>query len=397
MERVVVTGIGVFAPGGVGRDAFWRAAVEGVRPRAVVTRFATDDLPHRHCAPLPADALDGVPESVRFRYERHAQYAWLAGQQAWCDAELDGASRERMGVAMGTAHGPIAWVEDHLLSLEAPWVDAISAYASPRLSLNTAASVVALSLGLGGPQTGVTTACAAGLSAVQVACDHLRQGRADVMFAGGSEAAITKVCFSAYGKIGAMTDGVYRPFDVGRDGFLMGEGAVVLVLERWDHARQRGARWLAEVLGAGAACDGNHQTRMSDEGRGYHLAMRQALAGASGPPDLINAHGSGTALNDLAEAAAIRRLFRAEVPVVQSTKALTGHMMGAAGAAEAALSVLQIHHGLELPTWGCRTVDPGCDVPVRTERCIERPIERVLCNAAGFGGPVASVLFAAPL
>lgn len=410
-RRVAITGLGVVAPSGTCVRAVWQGALAGHRPFRAVDQFPTEGLANRVVAAVAPGWEDGLPTTVRFRYDRHAWFALAAAQEALADAGLPLGQLDptRIGVAMGTAHGPVAAMEAQWLSLSgadrADWTEQMGAYVMPQASLNTACAAIAILHGLQGPSVGIATACAAGTSALGEAAGAIRLGRADVMLAGGAEAAITPALFHGYAKIGAMSrrnadpEGALRPFDRDRDGFVMGEGAAVLLLEELAHARARGARIYAMLAGYGAASDSFHLTNMHPEGRGVQAALRGALRDARlGPDDvdLINAHGSSTRVNDLTEAKALRAVFGARRCPVQSTKSLTGHLMGGAGAIEALLTVLQIHHGVALPTANCADPDPACDVDVLTGDPRPMRIRAALSSSSGFGGPNATVVLQAP-
>jgi 3-oxoacyl-[acyl-carrier-protein] synthase II len=275
----------------------------------------------------------------------------------------------------------------------------------PKMLSNMAAGQLAIDLGVRGPNLTVNTACAAGASALGVARDLLRSGSADVVLAGGVEAGITPLSAAAFAQMGALSrrndETASRPFDVGRDGFVMGEGAAVLVLERAEDAVARNATVLARLAGYGASADAHHQTAPPPDGGGAALAMRRALddAGVS-PADVshINAHGTSTPLNDVAEARAIRSVFgsAADGVAVSSTKGVTGHLLGAAGAVEAAFSVLAIRDGVVPPTANLEQLDPEIDLDVVAGDSRDREVRSVLSNSFGFGGQNAALLFVAP-
>ena len=409
-RRVAVTGLGVVAPSGDDVNAVWSAALAGHRPFRALDQFPTDGLTNRVVAAVPADWEARLPSSVRFRYDRHAWFALAAASEALADSGLELSRLEptRIGIAMGTAHGPIAVLEEHFRSLaDVPvtdWTDRLSAYLMPQVSLNTACAIVAIQHNLQGPSIGVATACTAGASAIGEAADAIRLGRADAMVAGAAEAAITRTAYYGYAKIGAMSErnhdpkGALRPFDVDRDGFVMGEGAAVLLLEEFEHARARGARIYAMLTGYGAASDSYHLTNMHPEGRGVQAALRGALRDAGLAPedvDLVNAHGSGTRVNDSIESRALRHVLGARRPMVQSTKPYTGHLMGAAGSVEALFTVLQIHRRIVLPTLNCDAQDPECDVDLLTGSPREQHVRIALTSSAGFGGPHATLVLEA--
>ncbi len=406
-RHVAITGLGAVSPSGESVDAVWDAALAGVRPFTLLDHFPTEGLLNRVVARVRVGWEEKLSSSIRFRYDRHSWFALDAAEQALRDSGLDRdrVDPTRIGVAMGTAHGPIAVLEDQWSDLldvpAADWTEHMSAYLMPQISMNTACAIVAILHNLQGPSIGVATACAAGASALGEAADAIRLGRADVMVAGAAEAAITRTAYYGYAKIGAMSrrnhdpEGALRPFDVDREGFVMGEGAAVLLLEEYEHARARGARIYGMLTGYGAASDSHHLTNMHPDGRGVQAALRGALSDAGiGPEavDLVNAHGSSTRVNDLIESRALRQVMGAHRPMVQSTKSITGHLMGAAGSIEALLTVLQMYKGIVLPTVNCDEQDPECDVDLLLGAPREQRVRVALTSSAGFGGPDATVV-----
>ena len=407
-RQVAVTGLGVVSPSGFSVEEVWNNALAGVRPFHLLTQFPTEGLLNQVVADIPESWEKRLPSSVRFRYDRHAWFALDAASQALKDSglDMDRMDPTRAGVVMGTAHGPVAALEAQWLELAhlplTEWTEMMGAYLMPHSSLNTACAATAIIHNLQGPSIGIATACAAGASALGEAADAIRLGRAEVMVAGAAEAAITRTAFYGYAKIGAMSrrnhdpEGALRPFDRDRDGFVMGEGAAVFVLEELEHARARGAKIYAMLTGYGAASDSHHLTNMHPDGRGVQAGLRGALRDAgleTTDIDLVNAHGSSTRVNDLIESRALRAVMGAHRPLVQSTKSLTGHLMGAAGAIEALFTVLQIHRGVVLPTANCEHQDPECDVDVLTGDPREMRIRAALTSSAGFGGPDATIAF----
>jgi len=406
-RQVAITGLGVVSPSADDVPSLWEAALAGVRPLRIVDRFPTDGLPARIAGQVRDGWEECLASSIRFRYDRHAWFALDAANEALKDSgvDLDRMDRTRAGIVMGTAHGPLAALEDEWRELrdipESEWSESMSAYLMPQASLNTACAVVAIAHGLQGPSVGIATACAAGASALGEAEGAIRLGRADLMVAGGAEAAITRTAYHGYCKIGAMSErnhdpeGAPRPFDVHRDGFVMGEGSAVLILEELEHAKARGARIYAMLSGYGAASDSHHLTNMHPEGQGVQAGLRGALADAglaAEAVDLVNAHGSSTRVNDAVESRALRSVLGSHRPIVQSTKPYTGHLMGAAGTVEALFTVLQMHKRVMLPTVNCAEQDPECDVDVYTGDPVDRRIRVALTSSAGFGGPDATIL-----
>jgi len=378
-RRVAITGLGVIATCGVGKDAFWR----GLLGSAPVGARRVEDF--------DATPLFG-PKEVR-RVDRFAQFAVAAAEQAIEDAGgLDGltADPDRAGVLIGTGVGGLETMETQIIVHHEKGARRVSPFMVPMIMANAGAASVSMRYGFRGPCETTVTACAAGTHSVGNAARLIATGRCDVMVAGGSEAGLTPVGVAAFTNMTALSSsGVSKPFDVGRDGFVMAEGAGILVLEHWDRAVSRGARIYGEVAGAASSADAHHITAPSPGGTGAAVCMEQALLDAGLAPDdirHINAHGTSTPLNDAAEAEAIAKVFGTPGPVVTSTKGITGHMLGAAGAIEAIAAVLTMANRLIPPTAGLRELDPEIHLDVVAGE--PRPWEPgpVLSNSFGFGG-----------
>ncbi|MGH2738944.1 MAG: beta-ketoacyl-ACP synthase II [Actinomycetota bacterium] len=403
--RVVVTGIGPVTPVGIGLDPFWGSLVNGRSGVGKVEAFDASEFSSRIAAEVhdfrPDEHMD--PATVR-RMDRFAQFALAAARLAVDDAglELDSISRDRVGVVVGTGIGGVAAHEEQ----NRIFLERGPSRVSPRLVAmmipNMAAGQIAMHLGLTGPNDCTVTACAAGAHAIARAVDLIRERRADVCLAGGCEAAITPLTLAGFCAARALStrnddpEGASRPFDRGRDGFVLGEGAVILVLEGLDSATARGARVYAEVAGYGLSADAHHETAPEPEGAGATAAMNGALADAGLRPEAvgyINAHGTSTQLGDIAETRAIKRVFgnRGSAPAVSSTKSVTGHLVGAAGAAEAAATALALDRGVLPPTINYDEPDPECDLDYVPWEPREVRIEAALSNSFGFGGQNASI------
>lgn len=411
--RVVVTGMGVVSPAGWDLETFWSHLLELRVPIGRLQGFSTEGLRTRIAAQIRGLELEAFLDrrTVR-RYDRHALYAAIAGQQALeaSGLDLEREDRDRIGVIVGSAHGAIGAIQAQFETIASrngnPWADAMSPYAMPHASQNTAASALAIRHGLRGPNTCVFTACAAGAHAIGEAAEKIQIGKADVMLAGGADASITRYCIHGYSKIGAMSSHnedplrALRPFDRTRDGFVMGEGSAILVLEEEDHARRRGARIHGEIAGYGLANDATHLTNISEEGRGIRASMTAALRDAgvdAAQIDYVSTHGSGTIINDRCETRAIHAALGARATKIpcNSTKPLTGHMMGAAGAVETIITLLQMREGLLLPTVNLRHPDPDCDLDYVPDKPRRGRIRIALNNAVGFGGPDATLVLRA--
>jgi 3-oxoacyl-[acyl-carrier-protein] synthase II len=389
--EIVVTGRGVVSSIGEAPDEFFEALLakrsgiaDGV---GACTEFD------------PETAMSA--KDVR-RSDRYTHLAVAAAAQAAQEAGLpDQTEAERVGVLVGTGVGGLATLERECRNFFEGGERAVSPHFVPMMMPNAAAGVIAMRLGAHGPGFSVASACATGGHAIGEALRMITRGEADVVLAGGTEAALTGVCLAAFRRMGALSrEGVSRPFDARRDGFVMGEGAAVLVLERADHARARGATAYARILGYGASNDAFHITQPDAEGRGARQAMLATLADAGvAPGDVgyINAHGTGTPYNDKIETAAIKSVFNGggSPPPVSSTKSAIGHLLGAAGAVEALVCVEAVRRGVLPPTINYEEPDPECDLDYVPEGPREAPgLEVALSNSFGFGGQNACLAVA---
>ncbi len=403
--RVVVTGIGPVTPVGTGVDAFWAGLVEGRNGIGPIERFDPSNLPVK----LAGQVLDFVPtdwmETKEARHtDRFVHFAVAASQLAHEDAGKPDLDRERTGVVIATGVGGLEALLAAYDVLQKRGPGRVSPFMVPSLMANAAAGQVAMRFGVTGPNFCVVTACAAGAHAVGEGYRLIQQGLADVVLAGGSEGAILPLTVAAFAQMQALTrnpdpETASRPFDKDRDGFVLAEGACVLVLERADLAEARRARVYAEVAGYGASADAYHITQPEPTGTGAALALKRALAEAAEQPDAvgyINAHGTSTTLNDAAETAAIKAALGEDaahrVPV-SSTKSMTGHMTGAAGAVEAAAAALAVSDGTIPPTIHYRTPDPACDLDYVPNEARKADVRLALSNSFGFGGQNAVLAF----
>ncbi|WP_035799015.1 beta-ketoacyl-[acyl-carrier-protein] synthase family protein [Kitasatospora mediocidica] len=402
MNEVAVTGIGLVTPAGIGTAANWTRICSGLPTAATDPELR--GLPVDFSCRVP-DSDDLVPRGLRWQLDRYGQFALAAAQQAVADAALDpnGWDGGRVAVVLGSAAGGIASLEAQHRRLNDGGPGAVSPMLMPMFLPNMAAGRISIELRTGGPCLHTATACASGATAIGTALGLLRSGACDVALAGGADAMVTPLCAAAFAKMGALstrrTDPgrASRPFDADRDGFVLGEGAAVLVLERAAHARARGATVHALLAGYGASADGHHPTAPHPEGAGLARALADALADAGATPaevDHVNAHGTGTPLNDLREAHTLRRVLGSH-PAVTSTKGVTGHTMGAAGAIEAAYTVLALAHGQIPPTANLRSPDPRIDLDLVTGRARAAPLSLALSNSSGFGGQNAVLVFRA--
>lgn len=408
-DDVVVTGMGVIGPAARGTTAVWETVLAGkatAQHDPVLMEIGTPVTIACHVPDYDPDAELGRGASRRM--DRYTHLALLAAGDAVADAGLDGdaVDLDRVGVLLGSGIGGAhSWDDEYPRFLD-KGPGRVSPLFIPKMLSNSAAGVVAMRTGARGPNMTVNTACAAGASALHLARDMLRSGAADAVVAGGVEAGITPLAVSAFAQMGALSrnsdpSGASRPFDEARDGFVMGEGAAVLVLERRADARARGAQVYASLVGAGASADAHHLTAPPEDGGGAVLAMRRALADAGVQPGdigFINAHGTSTPLNDVAEARAVRTVYgdATDGLPVTSTKGVTGHLLGAAGAIEAILTIFSLREGVVPPTANLDRQDPDIDLDVVHGSARSVRAELAMSNSFGFGGQNAALVFATP-
>ncbi|MGK5630548.1 beta-ketoacyl-[acyl-carrier-protein] synthase family protein [Streptomyces sp. URMC 123] len=403
VREVAVTGLGLVTPAGIGVARNWETVCAGRGTGAVDP--ALDGLPVRISCRVPGfDAEAGLGGRLAHRSDRATQFALVAAREAVADAGLDPDewSGARVGVVLGTGHGGCGTFEqEHRAFLEAG-ADEVSPLFHPRQLPNMAAGLVALDRGALGPNLAVSTACASGATAVGTARDLLLLNRCDVVLAGACEAPVTPMTIAGFARLGSLSRRpcdprhASSPFDADRDGFVAAEGAAILVLERMAHARARGARVRARLVGYGATADGHHVTAPEPHGRGLAAAVAAALRDAdAAASDVthVNAHGTATPVNDRLEASVVSRVYPAG-PLVTSTKGVTGHLLGAAGAVEAAYTVLAVEHATVPPTANLRRLDPRVDVDVAT-RPTPANVALATTHSMGFGGQNAVLAFAA--
>lgn len=400
---VAVTGLGMYTPAGADVAASWAGVSTGIPTARPDPTLA--GLPVNFSSRVSVEPTELLGGRVARRMDRFVQIAVVAAREAVADAGLDPVAWDsaRIAVVLGCADGGPGTVEQQhrVLLDEAP--TRVSPLLLPMQLPNMSAGQVSIDLGLTGPSLVVATACASGATAIGLARDLLTLDRCDVVLAGGSEAMITPLVMAGFAQMGALSGRVgdpssaSRPFDEARDGFVAGEGGAVLVLERPADARARGARVRGMVAGFGASADAHHVTAPDPAGRGCEQALRTALADARIGPDQVdhvNAHGTSTPLNDIIEAQVIDRVL-GDRPVVTSTKGVTGHMFGAAGAAEAAFSVLALECQLVPPTANLNHLDPRISIQV-ADHPVRRRIEVAVSNSFGFGGQNAVLVVTAP-
>ena len=404
-RRVVITGIGAVTPLGLDAEKSWEAAQAGVCGIGPITQYDTSDRAVTLAAEVKGfdpDALFGKAEAKRM--DRYCQLALAAAQEA---LESSGIKKEavdaiRCGVVVSSGIGGFSTVEAAKMRALEKGYDKVSPFMIPSIISNMAAGRIAIHAGFQGMCTCPVTACAGGTNAVGDAFHHIRDGYAEVMLCGGAEAVITPLAIGGFTSMKALCTSADPqrasiPLDAERSGFVMGEGAAILVLEELEHAQARGAHIIAEVVGYGATCDAYHITAPAPDGRGGAKAMALALrdAGAAAQDvGYINAHGTSTHLNDAGETAAVKSVFgeHACKLAMSSTKSMTGHMLGAAGAVEAAFTALTLQEGFLPATINYRTPDPECDLDIVPNEGREAEVRYAMSNSLGFGGHNASIL-----
>ncbi len=405
-RRAVITGIGPVTPVGIGVDAFWAGMTGGRNGVRTITRFPIADLPVSVAGEVDGfEATDFLDAKEARRTDRFTQFGVASAKLAWEDAGAPEVVAERGGVIFATGIGGLETIlSQHLVLLE-KGPGRISPFMVPMLMANAPAGHIAMRFGLTGANFATISACSSSNHALFEALRLIRDGTLDLVIAGGSESATLPLTVAAFSQMTALTknpdpETASRPFDADRDGFVLSEGASSLIVESEEHATARGARIYCELAGAGASDDAFHITAPDPKGSGAALAMRWALRDADAEPDdvtYINAHGTSTPLNDAAETAAIAAVLgaHAQQVAVSSTKSMTGHMLGAAGAVEAAVCALAIAEGRIPPTVHYATPDPDCDLDVTPNVGRELQVELALSNSFGFGGHNAVVAFRA--
>jgi 3-oxoacyl-[acyl-carrier-protein] synthase II len=401
-RRVAITGLGLVTPLGTDVQSTWDGLLAGRSGAGPITRFDPAQSPVKFACEVkgfdPARFLD--KKEIR-RYDLFAQFAIGAAEQAVADACLatswETLNLKRVGVLIGTGTGGLQTFEENCRALFEKGPSRVSPFFVPMYMPNVAAALISMRYGAKGPNYCTVSACASSAHSVGDALEIIRNDQADIMIAGGAEAAITPLAVASFANMKALSERnddpatASRPFDKDRDGFVMGDGAGVLVLEEWDHARRRGAKIYAEVAGYGMTADAHHITAPAPDGSGAQEAMRLAMKSAGIRPDqvgYINAHGTSTPHGDAAETAAVKAVFgeQARKLVFGSTKSMTGHLLGAAGALEAAVCALVVQRGTIPPTINQFTPDPACDLDSAPNKAVKRPVEVALSNSFGFGG-----------
>lgn len=408
-KRVVVTGLGMVTPLGTGVRNNWEAACAGKSGIGPITKFDATPFPCRIAGEArdfrSQDWLD--KQQVR-RLDLFVHFAMASARMAMEESGLriDDSNRHRVGCLTGSGLGGLTMLENYHKTLLEKGPDRISPFFIPGMIANMAPGQIAIEFGAKGPNLSIETACAASSHALGESFRLIREGRVDAMITGGSEAVITPLALGGFCSMRALSvrneepEKASRPFDLNRDGFVMGEGAGLLILEEMNHALERGARILAEVAGYGLSADAYHMTAPDPEGVGAALCMSGAVRDAGLRPeeiDYINAHGTSTKLNDESEVRAIKSVFGEHAPklAVSSTKSMTGHLLGGAGGIEAIFTVLTILKGVILPTINYETPDPECDLDFVPNAARKANVRAAMSNSFGFGGTNASLVFKA--
>lgn len=409
-KRVAVTGLGIISPVGIGKETVWQNLLAGKSGIKRITAFDTTDFAVRIAGEVEGfTATDYMDRKEARHMDRFAHFGVAAAKMAVEDAKINWneLDHDRIGTVVGTGIGGITTIEEAADRLANRGPSRVSPFAIPMMIANMAAGQISIALDVRGPVITDVTACASGTNAIGDALRMIRYGDADIVIAGGAEAAISPLPFAGFIAMKALStfDGepeeASRPFDATRDGFVFGEGAAMLVLEEWDHAVERGAHIYAELCGYASNGDAYHITAPAPEGRQAQKCMERALQDAQltvQDIDYINAHGTATPLNDKNETHAIRALFGAEADrlVVNSTKSMTGHLLGAAGAVEAVVMALSIENDEVHPTINLKHPDPDCDLDYVTEGARKVRVRAAMSNSFGFGGQNAVIIMRKP-
>lgn len=405
---VVITGMGMVTCLGTGVGANWESATAGRSGIGPITLFDTEKYATRIAGEVRGnfDPAGHIPPKELRRMDRFQQFAMVAAGEAVADAGLSWPPENpfRHGVIVGSGMGGLDTVENAVMTYSSKGPRAIHPLTIPKAVSNLAPAMISIKYGFKGPNSGIVNACTSGTTAVGEGFRLVREGRADVVVAGGAEAVVTRLSIAAFNALRALStrndepERASRPFDRDRDGFVIAEGAGIVVMESEEHARQRGATIHARVIGYGATDDAYHAVMPDPQGEGAFWAMKQALEDAGVEPNqigYINAHGTSTDLNDKMETLVIRRLFgpAAEQVAISSTKSMTGHLIGAAGAVEAIFTVMMMKTGVVPPTINYETPDPECDLNYTPNKAVSRDVEWAMSNSFAFGGQNGTLVF----
>ena len=405
-RRVVITGVGLITPLGIGTDESWSAVCSGKSGIGPITKFDTSDFNTRIAGEVKNfDPADFLPKKEANRTEPHISYSVAASLMAMEDSALkiDSSNSERIGVLIGCAMGGLASLERNIELIQKKGPRRVSPFFIPMMITNMAAGQISIHVGAKGPNASVATACAAGTHAIGEAYNFIQKGYADAMIAGGVESVITPTSIAGFNALKALSlrndepQKASRPFDRDRDGFVLGEGCGIVILESLDHALERGAPIYAEISGFGMSGDAYHITAPVPNGDGAARCMQAALDDGNLQPesiDYINAHGTGTPMNDVCETLAIKTVFKnnAALIPVSSTKSMTGHLIGGAGGVETVFTALTIKHGIIPPTINLDNPAEGCDLDYVPNIARKKDVTCAMTNSFGFGGTNASLI-----
>ena len=409
-KRVVITGLGTLSPLGNTVKDTWDSLLAGRSGIGPITHFDASEFITRFAGEVKGfDPVADLGNKLARRLDRVTQMTVVATKQALDHAKykITETNRDRIGAIIGTGVGGISTLIEQVKRYLEKGPHWISPFTVPMIIPDAPGGQVAISFGMRGPNYAMVTACASGTNAIGEAMEVIRRGDADAMIAGGSEAGIVPISIAGFNKMDAMSkrnddpQRASRPFDLNRDGFVLGEGSAQLLLESLEHAKERGAKILAEIVGYGSTNDAHHITAPAESGAGAAASMGLAIEGAQlevDEIDYINAHGTSTKLNDLSETAAIKTVFGEtayDIPI-SSTKSMTGHMLGAAGGVEAVFCVKALEEGIMPPTINYETADPDCDLDYIPNEKREKELTHVMSNSFGFGGHNATLIFAQP-
>ncbi|MDY7395968.1 beta-ketoacyl-ACP synthase II [Aureibaculum sp. 2210JD6-5] len=410
LKRVVVTGLGALTPIGNTVDAYWENLVNGVSGAAPITHFdATKFKTQFACEVKNFNPTDFIDRKEARKMDKFTQYAMVASDEAISDSGLDleAINKERVGVIWGAGIGGLETFQDEVLNFgSGDGTPRFNPFFIPKMIADIAPGNISIKNGFMGPNYTTVSACASAANAMFDALNYIRLGHCDVIVTGGSEAAVTMAGMGGFNAMHALStrndspETASRPFDATRDGFVLGEGAGAIVLEEYEYAKARGAKIYAEVIGGGLSSDAYHMTAPHPEGKGVIVVMRNCLENSGLKPeevDAINTHGTSTPLGDVAELKAIKEVFgdHAKNININSTKSMTGHLLGAAGAVEAIASILSIEHGIVPPTINHTTVDENIDpnLNLTLNKAQKRDVKVVMSNTFGFGGHNACIVF----
>ena len=407
-RRVVVTGLGIISPIGNSVAEAWANALAGTNGITRITRFDPSRLASQIAGEVKGfDVAPYMSPKEARRMDLFIHYGMAAGLQAWrdCGLAITPENAERVGINFGSGIGGLPLIEEMHAELEKNGPRRISPFFIPGSIINMIAGLLSIEIGAKGPNLAMVTACTTSTHCIGEAMKSIRYGEADVMIAGGAEAVVTELSIGGFAAARALSTrnddpaSASRPWDKDRDGFVLGEGAGAFVVEEYEHAKRRGAKIYAELLGYGVSADAHHMTAPPEDGDGGYRAMRNAMRDSQrdlAEVDYINAHGTSTPLGDVAETIAIKRLLGERAPkvAVNSTKSMTGHLLGAAGAVEAVFTSLALRDQVSPPTINLRTPDPACDLDYVPNTARRLPIRVALSNSFGFGGTNGTLVLA---